>query len=191
MRKTALALAAVGSLWLTGCAGVVSLHPMVTDTDRDAVVEPALVGFWQDATPDKAGEKATYLVARKGRAGYTITSVENGATKSATMHVLRVGERYLLDIFDNIDDPALPVHVYFGLRMNAQKNTVWLAEMRSDWLKAEIAAKGQPRNEILTEEEVKGKVVLTAPQADLRKYLLLYAADQRAFDKETELHRIK
>jgi hypothetical protein len=137
------------------------------------------------------GEQESYAVARKGRAGYTITFTDQGVAKSFTAHVLKTGNGFLADVRDDSGDPWLPAHLYFGLRMNQEKDTVWVAEMQSDWLKAQIAANGQPRNEVLTEEGVNGKVVLIAPQADLRKYLLPFARDARAFSEEAELHRVK
>jgi hypothetical protein len=54
-----------------------------------------------------------------------------------------------------------------------------------------VAGLKELRSEELTEADVKGKIVITSPQADLRKYFLPLAADGRSFANESELRRVK
>lgn len=82
-----------------------------------------------------------------------------------TMHPLKVGDRYLLDVYCPSDGVRLPVHLFFKLRL--EKGSAWLAEMQID------------------------RIVLTASPSELRRYLLPYVADCRSFDGENELRRIK
>ena len=46
---------------LTGCVGVVSLHPLALPTDQDAIFDPALVGTWEDVDPHF---RSVYTVSR-------------------------------------------------------------------------------------------------------------------------------
>ena len=81
----------------------------------------------------------------------------------------------------------LPVHLFLRLRLD--KDSAWLSEMESDWLKEQIKTRGQLRHEVLTEDH--DKVVLTASPGELRRYLLPYVADDRSFAQEDEIRRIK
>jgi hypothetical protein len=184
---------------LTGCASVVSLHPLALPTDQDAIFDPALVGTWEDLDPHG---KTTYTVAR-AESGYTVAlrSSDPGAAGKRevklSMHLLKVGDRRLLDVYtkdlacvsdacDNYD-MQLPVHVFFRIRLD--KDSAWVSEMDSDWLKEQIKTRGQLRHEVLTEDH--DKVVLTASPGELRRYLLPYVADDRSFAREGEIRRIK
>ena len=64
-----------------------------------------------------------------------------------------------------------------------------MAEMDSGWLQDQIRSSALLRHEVLAEDG--DQVVLTASPAELRRYLLPYAADDRSFGGEIELRRIK
>jgi hypothetical protein len=192
MRKISIGLLAIALELLTGCAGVVSLHPLVTDSDKDAFFDPALVGSWREISPDDKPESAggqVYVVTRYGQNGYKASTTDDGVTKSVVFHTLKLKDRYLVDARDDLGDAALPAHVYFGLTL--QKDVLKLSEMDTPWLKQQVAAREGLRSEVLTEADVDGKVVITSPQGDLRKYFLPLAADSRSFANESELHRVK
>ena len=184
---------------LTGCAGVVSLHPLVLPTDQDAIFDPALVGTWEDVDPHG---KKVYTVSR-AESGYNVTlrpSDPSDAGKrevKLSMHLLKVGDRRLLDVYtkdltcssDSCDnyDMRPDVHLFFRLRLD--KDSAWLSEMDSDWLKEQIKTRGQLRHEVLLEDHE--RVVLTASPGELRRYLLPYVADDRSFAGKDEIRRIK
>jgi hypothetical protein len=192
MRKISIGVLAAALQLLTGCAEVVSLHPLVTDTDKDAFFDPALVGSWREISPDDKPESAggqVYVVTRDGQNGYKASTTDDGVEKSVLFHILKLPDRYLLDVRDDLGDPALPAHVYFGLTL--KKDVLMLSEMDTPWLKQQVAACKELRSEELTETDVKGKVVITSPQGDLRKYFLPLAADSRSFANQSELHRVK
>ena len=187
MRKVSIGLLTVALELLTGCAGMVSLHPLVTDSDKDVFFDPALVGSWREVSPDDKPESAggqLYVVTRDGQNGYKASTTDEGVEKSVVFHILKLKDRYLLDVRD-----ALPAHVYFGLTL--QKDVLKLSEMDTPWLKEQVAGLKELRSEELTEADVKGKIVITSPQADLRKYFLPLAADGRSFANESELRRVK
>src|ERR1035437_9318304 len=80
---------------LSGCASVVSLHPVAIPNDRDVVFDPALVGAWEEVKADSDGARTRYIVAR-AESGYTVNVGSDKA--KGTIHVLKVGDRYLLDV---------------------------------------------------------------------------------------------
>jgi hypothetical protein len=184
MRAIQVVLLASILVSLSGCASVVSLHPLAMPNDKDAVFDPALVGTWEEVKADSDGARTRYVVAR-AESGY---SVNFGPDKLAgTMHLLKVGERYLLDVYCPSDGPSLPVHLFVKLRLD--KDSAWLAGMESAWLQDQIKTRAQLHHEVLFEDD--GRIVLTASPAELRRHLLPYVADDRSFDKETELRRMK
>lgn len=169
---------------LSGCAGVASLHPLALPNDKDAIFDPALLGTWESVEADGDGNRARYTVDR-AESGY---SVHRGPDEAlVTMRLLKAGERYLLDVYYPSDGPALPVRLFLKLRWD--KDSAWLAEMQSDWLKEQIKARSEIRHETLIEDS--SRIVLTASPTELRRYLLPYLADDRSFDSEDELRRIK
>ncbi len=164
---------------LSGCAGVVSLHPLVTPNDKDAVFEPALVGTWE-AVGGKQADRVT--IARRDP-GYEVTSSDK---LKFSMCLLKTRGRYLLDVYFPSDEPQVPAHLFFKLRF--EKDTAWIAEMDSAWFKEQIETRGQLRYERLADDH--NRMVLTASTAELRRYLLPYLLDDRAFEKETEVRRV-
>jgi hypothetical protein len=199
MRKLQICFLTAFLGFLTGCASVVSLHPLVLPNDQDAIFDPALVGTWQDVDPH---DRTVYTVSRAESGYYVVLRPSDpGAAEKRevklSMHLLKVGDRRLLDVYikdltcdsdacDNYD-MQLPVHLFLRLRLD--KDSAWLSEMESDWLKEQIKTRGQLRHEVLTEDH--DKVVLTASPGELRRYLLPYVADDRSFAHEDEIRRIK
>ena len=78
--------------------------------------------------------------------------------------------------------------MHFFVRLRLENDKAWVAAMDSDWLQNQIKTRGELRHELLTEGD--RRVVLTASSAEMRKYLLPYAGDDRAFGEECELRRI-
>ena len=154
---------------------------------EDTVLDPALVGAWEEVKADNKGAKARYTVDR-AESGYSVTMTKGGEQHSGTMHLLKTGERYLLDIYSPSEGVPPPAHIFFKLRLD--KDNAWLAEMQSNWFKQQIRTGGRLRHEVLLGEDG-GRIVLTASPAELRSYLLFYVGDDRSFSGETELRRIK
>ena len=173
-------------LSLTGCAGMVSLHPLAIPNAKETVFDPALVGVWEEVEADADGTRTRYTVER-AESGYTVTAMADSQKNEGTMHLMKVGDRYLLDVLCRSEGAPPAVHLFLRLRLD--KDSAWLAEMDTDWLRDEIQSSGQPRHEVVTEEGE--KFVLTASTGELQRYLLPLARDDRAFDKEFELRRVK
>ncbi|MBZ5624835.1 MAG: hypothetical protein LAQ69_39965 [Acidobacteriia bacterium] len=152
--------------------------------DKERFLDPALLGTWDEVKTDKGGWRTRYKVGRS-ESGYSVTAGPEEI--KGTMQILKVGDRYLLDVYCASEGAPPPVHLFFKLRLD--KDAAWVAEMDSNWLKGEINTRGQLRHEVLSEDG--GRIVLTASPTDLRRYLLPYFADDRSFGEETELRRIK
>lgn len=179
----------------TGCAGVVSLHPLVLPNARgdlfepaggetETIFDPALLGTWEEVNPPLG---ATRYTVSRAESGYSVIAVESGETKGTTMHLMKVGDRRLLDVYYPSDDAPPPVHIFFKLRLEG--DTAWVAEMGSRWLQDRLKTSGELRHEVLAEDH--DRVVLTASPAELREHLLPYFAEKKSFGEETELRRIK
>ncbi len=169
---------------LTGCAGVASLHPLVLPDDRPSALDPALVGTWEEVNANSDGTRGRYVVAR-GESGYAVAAGPNEV--KCSMQLLKVGDRWLLDVYFPNDGPPVPVHLFFRLRLD--KDSAWVAEMDSEWFMEQIKTKSSLRHEELAEDH--DRIVLTASTGELRSSLLPYVADDRSFGEETELKRIK
>ena len=133
MRELKVALLVWILASLTGCAGVVSLHPVALPNDKDVVLDPAMVGTWEKVKTKSGDAKETYVVTR-AESGYLVSTKPDEF--KGTMHLLKVGDRYLLDVYCPSDGAPPPVHLFFKLRLD--KDTAWVAEMDSDWFKQQI-----------------------------------------------------
>jgi hypothetical protein len=192
MRAGGVVFAVALTVMLTGCAGVVSLHPAAAPDAKEVVFEAALTGVWEEVKAGGDGVRTRYSLVQRG-SGYDVT-VKEGPKEirglQGTMQLLKAGDRYLMDVYCPSDWYPPPVHIFFKLRW--EKDRAWAAEMQSDWFKEQIRTRGQPRHEVLREDaKDPDRIVLTASSAELRRYLLPYLAEDRAFDDETELRRLK
>jgi hypothetical protein len=182
MRYLKALLLAASAVLLTSCAGVVSLHSVAATH----LTEPNLEGQWREVKANEKGEFVEYTVTRVPD-GYKLTVA--GEKGEATARLLKAGDHYLMEVRCPSDSPSPRVNVYFRVRI--QGNSAWSSEMQSDWLREQIQSSGKLRYEIVRDGEGDGQIVLTASPDELRRYLLPYAADARAFDKEgTEVRRI-
>ncbi len=171
-------------LSLTGCAGVVSLHPLAVPNGKDTVFDPSLLGAWEEVKVKPGGPRTIYTVTR-AESGYSVNVAAGSEKLHGTMHLMKVGDRFLLDVLCPSDGAPPPVHLFLKLRL--EKDTAWVREMDSGWLRDQIEANTQLRHEF-TED---GRIVLVASTAMLRRQLLPYAGDDRSFGEETELRRAK
>jgi len=184
MSKSKIALIISALVSLTGCTGVASLHPLALPNGKETVFDPALLGTWEDA--DSEDLRLTRFTVSRADSGYSYTMAAGSDELNGSMCLLKVGDRYLLDVYCPSTGGALPAHVF--IRLQLEGDAARVAVMDSDWLQERIKTRGELRHELLTEGNQ--RVVLTASSAELRQYLLPYAADDRSFGDECELRRV-
>ena len=198
MANIAIVLAAAGLALLTGCGGVVSVHPLALPHDKDVVFEPELIGTWEDVEPGHDGVRNRYTVSRHD-AGYDVLVGQPGrecadAKNHLSMHLLRNRGHYVADLYLPSDDARLPVHLFMSLRLESER--AWVAEMQSEWLMDQVAANRHLRHEIISNGTSESsaserRILLTASSAELRQYLLPFLVDGRARENESELRRLR
>ena len=170
--KSMAALAALGAS--LGYGQVASLRALVADDSPSVVFEPSLVGKWSWGVE----------IARDGKNGY---KVGIGDTK-LTMRLVRLSGILLGDVFSG-PEGGLPCH--FFVKLDIQADQFHVSFLNSEWLAQEIQTRGWPRHEVLTEGDQKGGVLLTASSEELRRDLLAYLDDPRAWKDDEDLERVK
>ncbi|MCX6626201.1 MAG: hypothetical protein NTW28_01040 [Candidatus Solibacter sp.] len=178
MSQTKVVLLIASLVSLTGCAGVVSLHPLALPNGKDIVFDPALLGTWEEVKTADQVAITRYTVAR-AESGYSVIAGPDEI--KGTMHLMKVGAGYLLDVYCPSDGAPPPVHLFLKLRL--EKDSAWVAEMDSGWLKDRIKTRGELRHEVLGEEN--DRVVLTAspPTRDRSARKLRYAESNETVRK--------
>lgn len=171
--KSILILAVLGMS--TGCVKITSVHPLFSDTAREVVFDPVLLGKWQD-------KDNTCEVTKMGKKGYAVAFEMDGKPAKATFHLLKTRGLSLLDAI--YTDDRGPEHMFLKIRI--EPDTLWVATADSTWLRERIVASGKPRYTVVDED-----LLLTASSSELRKALLPYLAKPEAFDDEGELKRVK
>ena len=166
-----LALGACG--FLTGCAPVLSLHPLVPD-DGGAQVDLSYAGLWKDCTGDDI-----LKVEGNGDRGYKYQELTKDGGSGQVRLVELDGTRFA-DIVP--EGGVLSVHIL--TRVRGEGDTLYLSAL----------AEG-PTSKALQHETVGAgigeQVILTASTADLRKFLLLVRNQPEFFEEETALCRVK
>jgi hypothetical protein len=183
MRHTGLITVLPVLLNLCGCAGVVSLHPLVLPNDQNVVFDPALVGTWEEIVKPGEGPPERYIVAR-AESGYSIAV---DAQQKAVMHLFKKDGRCLLDVY--YPSPGIPPAAHLFLRLRLEQDTAFIAEIDAHRFREHLKRNGGLRHEIQAEDN--DRVVLTASPAELRQQLLPYLAGEGAFGGEMKLKRIR
>jgi hypothetical protein len=165
-----LALGVCG--FLTGCAPVVSLHPLVPD-DEGLRVDLSYTGLWKDCNGDDI-----LKVEGNGDRGYRYQEFSKDGGSGQVRLVDLEGARFA-DIVP--EGGAVSAHILARVRLEG------------DTLYFSFLAEG-PTSKALPHETVgagKGEqVILTGSTADLRKFLLLVRNQPQFFEEETALCRV-
>lgn len=162
-----LALGACGLL--TGCAPMVSLHPLVSG-DEAALVDIGYVGLWKECTGNDV-----WKVERKGDRVYGYFQVGQDSGRGEVRLVDLEGTRFA-DIVP--DGGVAPAHLLAKVRLEG--DTLHLALLNED-----AASKALPH------ETVDKQIVITADTPDLRRFLISVRNQPEFFDEEAALCRLK
>ena len=161
---TLAALAVVG-----GC--VPSLHPFYTP--ETTVFQEALLGTWSNSDDN---ETWTFTSENDGEYAVSFTDSE-GLTGAFEVHLLKLGEELYLDFF-----PAPPEmesnEFYLGhllaihtlARIELSDSGLAVAGMNPEWVEEFL----DQHPDALPAERLDQSLVLTAPTADLQKFVMEY-----------------
>ena len=118
MRIAMILLVICATFFSGGC--VLSLHPLYTE--RDQVLDPALVGTWAD----KESEDTFTFQKAEGNA-YEFTYVEKGKPAKFEAHLVRLGKLLFVDLYpaeeflsaenDMLEEHFIRVHSFRGLAL--------------------------------------------------------------------------
>lgn len=181
MKKPILVLTALVSLFLAGCP-TSNLYPLYTDKDAD--LEPALVGTWVEKgdTP----QKGSVSFEKESGNSYTMTVSDPVAkgTDKYEVHLVRLGGNLFADLCfsnrarkdgkSNFDLPIgmVPLHTILKLKVNGD-DLSW-STMEDDPITKNHATGAPPLAYLETNGE---GVVVTSGTEPLRKYVSAHAAD--------------
>lgn len=182
--KTAMPLILLaGVALLTGCGPTLSVHPLYTE--KDLVSDLPLEGTWTD---DKG--EGMFTVRKSGN-GFEVLYTERSDSASAQkldVHLLRLRDFRFVDVAPRQESPlSIPGHLFAKVWMEGSQ--LHVAIMDSDWLKQKIVDSGFPAHRASGEDRGK-QIILTAPTEELQKFVLWYAAEEKAFDVSGALHRV-
>lgn len=175
MRHRTLVLALAGSLLLNGCARLVSVNPIATDTE--VRLDPALPGIWQDQDGDDT------LIVRPAGNAYAIRYLDKSSVINLEARLFEVGNVRLLDVVANDDDPYR-IAVHMPVRIWLEGSVLRFSFLDSDWFRQQAAQQFQQH---LAGE----RVVLSAPSGALRDFLVAYGTDARAYGEIHVLNKVQ
>jgi hypothetical protein len=174
MRFVATILIAAGTMGLTGCSTLVSLHPFFDG--QPVAADPALVGVWSDKDDE------LYIIRQDGN-GYKIRHIEGGNATTYEALLYKIGDLRMLDLVSANEDPfQLAVHT--PMRIWIEGSTLRFATLDSAWLK-ENARKQ------LAVQDVGDRILVTSPGDAVLRFLLTYGAGDQAYEKPAVLHRVQ
>ena len=175
MRFTIAVVLAAGASFLAGCAPAVSVHPLYTS--QDLAADPSLEGQWTD----QDGE--TWQIQKSGN-GYDVTvfhQKETPSTESFNIHLLRLEDAEFADVTAK-SNSSLAITGHLFAKIWREGDDMCVALLDDDWLKSEVELGNAPPSIIGDDHR---QIILTAPTADLQRFIGLHAADPNAWDADT------
>lgn len=164
-------------LALTGCPSY-SVHPLYTD--QDAVVEPALEGWWSNPESD---DKQGIVFQKSSDRKYTMSVLQPDAKvrQNYEVHLVRLGSEEFMDIIAddqtingvNLDLPmgAIPTHVILKVKISGD-------DLAFATLEGDAIRKQSPAGEVVLDYQMLDRgVLVTAPTDALRRYLAAHTQD--------------
>ena len=190
MRQVLLPAIAVLSTFLASC--VPSVYPLYTA--RDLAFDPALIGAWQeDGSPDES-----WTFTKLDDTTYRLVVKDGKLSAPFDAHLLRLGPHRFLDMTPHRDGlpqdvmpdifemSLIPGHLF--LKVTQIEPVLRMAMLDPDWIEKRL--KEHPSDLVHVKPRDK-EIVLTAPTADLQKFILRHANDKDAFGDASELKKIR
>jgi len=202
MKTKLIILTGILAMMMSSCL-VKSLHPFYTE--KDLIYKPELIGTWlgKDSTTWEISQHKVFngfLKDEKPTPGYDIVYTDQKGTSKFLAHLFNAGGYLYLDFYlPDLEGPDLavmhlvPAHTLAGVELSGNQITIkwyneeWLVKLFND-NRIRIAHERIPFD--LDEKNPDNfQVVLTAPTADLQKFISKYGNDPEAFKtgkKESE-----
>jgi len=197
MKTKLIILTVLMTITMSGCL-VKSLHPFYDE--KDIVFKPELIGNWlgKDSTSWVISQHKAFaglFKDEKQTQSYDIIYTDNKGSSKFLAHLFSVDKQLYLDFFlPDIEGPdisvmhLIPAHTLAKVELAANQITIkWYNE---EWLmnlfnqnRIRIAHERIPFD-LDDKNPDNFQVVLTAPTADLQKFIIKYGNDPAAFKHE-------
>ena len=186
MKKVLIILVACSLLALCGCIPI-SLYPLYNESDL--ISEPDLVGTWAEQDGDKE-----VVFEQAGEKAYIMISNYKGIVSRFDVHLLRLGEELFMDLYprdpgvklnDIYQEHIVGVHSFYHIHQI--KPVLKMSTFDYEWLKKQLSENQQE----LPHAILDGKLVITAPTAELQAFVLKHLKTEGAIIETDELHRVE
>ncbi len=170
---------------MVGC--VPSIHPLFTE--KELIYDSTLEGNWVN----KDGKTSWVLLKSKEGNYYDVICIEDGVPAKFEAHLVKVGEFTFIDLYPKeieSKNTYLNIHlmaIHTFVKIQKKEDILEYSALDPEWLKKMINEKKIK----IAHERVNDGIILTASPAELQKFVLKYAKDDKAFYYKTELHRPK
>jgi len=179
MKWMATVLATSAAALLTGCAPVLSVNPLYTDTS--SVKEPAVAGIWEDVDGSE-----TWVVRDAGDNGYSLVVApvkENDAVQVYDVRLVRVGGLLFADgTLRRESDIA--GHLLASVSVEGDNLRVALPD--AEWLKKE-----RPDFPLPAHTSNGDPLVFTATTAEVQLFMTKCAGMPGCLGEPATFHRVK
>ena len=178
MRHIAMLAVLAGTIVTSACSVTRSLNPLYTD--KDLVTEPRLEGRWTDEDA-----KDVWEVRPDGK-GYVVTRLGDAEMEALSVHIVVIGRSVFLDVAPK-STPSLAIDGHLFLKMHFEDQELVLQMFDWAWLRDKTAQAGVALVDTADREHI-----LTAPTADLQRFVSMYAEEARAFDADAgRMHKVR
>jgi len=186
MRNTKWVLAFLFVGAMVGCY-VPSIHPLYTK--QDVIFNPALVGQWVES--EKGKSQWVFVQKEEKSYGLRITQ-EDKKVFVFTVHLLKVGAYYYLDLFPDTEDQTnedfllksmLPAHSFIRIKQLAP--TMDLEVMNTTWLTAYVKSNTAciKHETMVFYEKGDPLIVLTANPKELQAFMIQHEGTKEAWNQ--------
>jgi hypothetical protein len=170
-----LAFAGAAVLAASGGGPLLSLDPIVTE--QEATFDPGLLGVWAE---DHG--KDLLIIRQNGGSAYRITLVSGSTALEFEARLFRVGEARWLDLLPPADALRIPAH--FLVRVWTEGASLRTGILGSEW-------PGEEASQQLASRPLRSAMLLTAPGAAIRGFLMKHEPDETAYCDLTTFQRLQ
>jgi hypothetical protein len=208
VRRAVFMVTVCSVLLLCGCIPM-SVYPFYTE--KDLVFNADLLGMWISSD-----DESHYLFEQADSTAYTMTYREGDKESKYDAHLFKLGNVLFLDVYPRdesitADDMLLEhlVRVHSCYRVRQITPTPVFCTFDYGWLKDELAKDPKAPAHVVFDDQLDsdaavadsqgveegvslnwGRVILTAPTADVQAFMLKHLETEGAFSDSEEMHRL-